>query len=263
MNEAELLFTDILKYDRHKLYLDKSINLDKNQRYFISQTLKRRIKGEPIQYILGKTEFMELEFRVKEGVFIPRPETEILVETAIKIGYRLWVISHRLRVLDIGTGCGNIAISMVKNLPYCEMEAIDISEPALEVAKENAELNSVNVNFIHSDLFNAYDLTPNTYDLIVSNPPYISCDDIKDLPTEIRYEPRIALDGGKDGLDFYRRISGESSHYLRIGGFLIIEMGFGQYLEIKNIFERRGHFKIIDIIKDYNDIDRVMVVRYG
>lgn len=261
MNETELLFTDILNCNRLSLYLNKDIFLDKAKSFLVSGVLKRRIRGEPLQYILGKTEFMGLEFKVTPHVFIPRPETEILVETAIKIGYRLWVIGHRLKILDIGTGCGNIAISMARNLLYCEMDAIDISDNALKVALSNAKLNNAKVNFIQSDLLNTYNLQPNTYDLIVSNPPYIPTVEIEALQPEVKYEPHMALDGGKDGLDFYRRIINKAPRYLRKDGFLIMEMGFNQKDAIKNIFQKTGYFEIIELIKDYNNIDRIIIAK--
>jgi len=261
VNETELLFTDILNCNRLSLYLNKDIFLDKAKSSLVSGVLKRRIQGEPIQYILGKTEFMGLEFKVTPDVFIPRPETEILVETAIKIGYRLWVIGHRLKILDIGTGCGNIAVSMARNLLYYEMDAIDISDNALEVALSNAKLNNTKVNFIQSDLFNTYNLQPNTYDLIVSNPPYISTAEIDVLQPEIKYEPYTALDGGKDGLDFYRRIIDKVPSYLKKGGFLIMEMGLNQKGAIKNIFQKSGYFEIIEFVKDYNNIDRIVIAK--
>lgn len=263
MNEAELLFTQALVCDRAALYLNKGKYLNSGQVAFVSAALKRRIKGEPIQYILGKTEFMGLEFRVDKNVLIPRPETEILVETAIKIGYRLWVIGHRLKILDIGTGCGNIAISIARNLLYCEMDAIDISDNTLEVALLNARLNNAKVNFIQSDLFNTYNLQPNTYDLIVSNPPYIPSVEIRGLGPELKYEPLIALNGGRDGLEFYRRIIKEAPDYLKDNGILIMEMGFGQARAIENIFAESGNFKIFKIVKDYSNIERVIIAEKG
>ena len=150
---------------------------------------------------------------------------------------------------------------MARNLLYCEMDAIDISDTALEVALSNAKLNNAKVNFIQSDLFNTYNLQPNTYDLIVSNPPYIPTQEIETLQPEVRYEPHMALDGGKDGLDFYRRIIDETPHYLRKDGFLIMEMGFNQKEGIKNIFQKSGYFEIIEFVKDYTNMDRVIIAK--
>jgi len=260
MNEAELLFTDILNCNRLSLYLNKAAYLDKACASLISKALKRRIQGEPIQYILGKTEFMGLEFRVSPEVFIPRPETEILVETVIKLVHRLQSTVHSYNIVDLGTGSGCVAISLAKFLPNTKISALDISHPALEVAKENARLNKVEINFIQSDLFNTVDCRLSTVDLIVANPPYIPTKEILALQPEVRYEPRLALDGGKDGLDFYRRIIKEVPRFLRKGGLLVMEMGFGQGPEIKNIFQKAGNLEIIELVKDYNDIERVIVI---
>ena len=269
MNEAELLFTEILNCDRVSLYLNKDIHLDKNNSSYASLVLKRRIKGEPIQYVLGKTEFMGLEFKVNPDVFIPRPETEILIEKTLEL-----VTSHTLagtsqspvtslKILDLGTGSGCIAVSLAKFLKYTEVTATDISVDALKVAKENALFNNVEINFLQSDLFAAYSLAPKTYDLIVSNPPYIPTLAIEGLEPEIQHEPRISLDGGKDGLDFYRRIVAGAPNYLNKCGFLIMEMGFRQTEDIKKIFQKSQYFEIIEVIKDYNNIERVIVANYG
>jgi release factor glutamine methyltransferase len=259
MTESELLFTEIFNLDRLNLYLNKELPLDNTSSSFISSVLRRRIKGEPLQYILGKTEFMGLEFKVNKDVFIPRPETEILVETAIK---SIKVSKYQsIRVLDIGTGSGNIAISLAKFVPQAEIFATDISEEALEVATENAKLNNVKINFIQSGLFDTYGLTPTTYNLIISNPPYIPISEIEKLQLEIKYEPRIALDGGEDGLDFYRKIIKDSVSHLEAGGFLILEIGFNQRMQIEKIFQKSKNFEIIEVVKDYSNIDRVIVAR--
>lgn len=259
MNEAELLFMEILNCQRMSLYLNKDLPLNKDKSSLVASVLKRRIYGEPLQYILGKTEFMGLEFKVGKGVFIPRPETEILVETVIKI-----VVSNKSsvispKILDLGTGSGNIAVSLTKLLPNTEITATDISSRALKIARENAELYKVKINFVKSNLFDTYGLKLNTYNLIVSNPPYIPTAEIDNLQPEINYEPRIALDGGKDGLDFYRKIVNKAAAYLKEDGYLILEMGFKQREAIENIFRNSQTFCIKDIIKDYNHIDRVIV----
>lgn len=254
MNETELLFTDILNCDRASLYLNKEKTLDRHIAAKVSRILKRRIYGEPIDYILGKCEFMGLEFRVNQDVLIPRPETEILVEVAIKQ-------LSACRILEIGTGSGCIAVSLAKFLPKAKIVATDISEPALKVASGNAKLNNVEsrISFIHCGLFYSKLLIPDSYNYIVSNPPYIPSAEIEELAPEIQYEPRIALDGGEDGLDFYRRIIQESPEFLMKEGFLILEMGFGQCENIKEIFKVCEKFEVKEIIKDYNDIERVIV----
>jgi release factor glutamine methyltransferase len=159
MNEAELLFTQILNCKRQDLYLDRDKLLDKKNSELISGVLKKRVAGQPLQYILGKTEFMGLEFKVSPDVFIPRPETEILVETAIKVTKSPGQPVTKLNILDMGTGSGCIAISLAKLLPHIAVTATDISCAALEVARENAKLNDVSINFIQSNLFCAYELT--------------------------------------------------------------------------------------------------------
>jgi release factor glutamine methyltransferase len=272
MNEAELLFTQILNCNLQDLYLDREKPLDKQNSEFISTVLRRRVAGEPIQYILGKTEFMGLEFKVIPGVFIPRPETEILVETAIKVTKSLprqssglpAVASRqvsKLKILDIGTGSGCIAVSLAKLLPNAEVTATDVSSLALEVAKENAKLNNVDVNFIESSLFEVPDSGAVAYDLIVSNPPYISTSGIQLLQREVRYEPRVALDGGRNGLNFYRRIIKNAPENLVENGYLILEMGFTQRQCIEKIVHTSKGFSVVEIARDYNNIERVVVLK--
>lgn len=271
MNETELLFTDVLDCSRIELYLNKDKKIDKDKLFFISSALKRRITGEPIQYILGKAEFMGLEFKVTADVLIPRQETEILVETAVKYvsSFRSQVSSFTgrqagFRVMDLGTGSGCIAVSLAKLLPDVEITAIDISSKAIEIAEYNAGLNSVSekIKFINSDLFPILGVYGSMrYDIIMANPPYVPSDEIGILQPEIKYEPRIALDGGSDGLNFYQRIISGAAVFLEKRGLLIMEMGFGQKEKIENIFLKSGKYEIIEIIKDYSGIDRVIVAR--
>jgi len=261
MTETELLFTEILKCSRPDLYLNRNLHLDKDSASFISLALRRRISGEPLQYILGKTEFMGLEFRITPDVFIPRPETELLVEEVVKIVSCAMCHVSSVNILDIGTGSGCIAVSLAKSLPGACIDAMDISEKALEIAKSNAKLNNVNINFIKSDLFASRELGIASYDIIVSNPPYIPTPEIDKLQPEISYEPRIALDGGEDGLNYYRRIISEAAPYLHTRGLLIMEIGCAQLNKIKDIFKKQGNFKIQEVVKDYNSINRVVVAR--
>lgn len=264
MKESELLFSEILNCNRADLFLNRGVVLDRPKSELLAAALKRRIRGEPLQYILGKQEFFGLEFKVDKNVFIPRPETEILVETAIKYAYRL---SHgAYRILELGTGSGCIAISLAKYLSNFHITATDISQEALEVAKENSRHNNVEskITFLKSNLFESLPLCALRSALCVSNPPYITTAGIERLQPEIGYEPRIALDGKEDGLDFYRRIILSAPDYLREGGFLVLEMGFGQSRSIQNIFKESKKFELIEIVKDYNDIDRIVVgKRYG
>lgn len=185
----------------------------------------------------------------------------MLVETIVKLVLGIRCLVFGANILELGTGSGCIAVSLAKFLPGAKITATDISREALEVAKENTILNNVEINFLQGDLFNTYNLKPNTYDLIVSNPPYIPTKEIRGLEAEVQYEPRLALDGAEDGLDFYRRLIKDSPAYLKKGGFLIMEMGFGQAEAIKNIFQSAGNFAIIEVVKDYSNIERVVVVR--
>lgn len=257
MNEAELLFSQLLGCDRASLYLNRGITLPRDKSNEISAVLKRRIDGEPLQYILGNTEFFGLEFKVNKAVLIPRPETEMLVELAEKY---LRELSYP-HILDLGTGSGCIAVSLARLFPGLGIDASDISQEALKIAAENAALHKVKVSFIKSDLFNSRKIKPRHYDLILSNPPYVSKDEIKRLQIEIGREPRRALDGGRDGLDFYRRIIQESPLYLKKKGLLIMEIGFKQDKKIKNIFYKSAKFEIIEVVRDLNNINRAVVAQ--
>lgn len=263
MNEAELLFSETLNCSRMDLYANKNSRLNKRESLFLSRVLKRRIQGEPIQYILGKAEFMGLEFKVTPDVLIPRPETEILVEAVIKYAAASRRQADDFKILDVATGSGCIAVSLAKLIPGAKITATDISKSALSVAKHNSRLNDVSgrIEFIQSDLFTGGQARPVRYDIIVSNPPYIPAKEIDTLQMEVRNEPRLALDGGGDGLDFYRRIIDGSGGRIKESGVLIMEMGFKQKRKIKNIFQKYENFEIIEVIKDYNNIDRVIIAR--
>lgn len=258
MNEAELLFTEVLNCDRLSLYLNRDSVLDKNKLLNVSSALKRRIKGEPVQYIIGKAEFMGLEFKVNSKCLIPRPETEILVEAAIRLAQGK---GKEMRILDLGTGSGCIAVSLAKFLPGAKITAADISPEALKIARYNAAAHNVEINFFKSDLFSSHELRAMSYGLIISNPPYVSSLELSRLQPEVKHEPPIALDGGKDGLDFYRRIIKDAPSRLKEGGFLLFEIGFGQKDKIEKILQNSGYFEIIESIKDYNNIDRVVVAK--
>ncbi len=215
----------------------------------------------PLQYIIGKEKFCGLDFIVNENVFIPRPETEVLVETVIGLLNESRYPKPEIRILDLGTGSGNIAISLTKSVHDCKIVASDISEDALEVARENAASNGVseNISFIKSDLFNNI---RGKFDFIVSNPPYIARYEFQTLQKEVLKEPRTALDGGNDGLDFYRRIFLEAPRCLKRRGYCIIEIGFGQLSAIKEIIEKSRVFKLLDVKKDRYEIERVIVSKW-
>jgi release factor glutamine methyltransferase len=182
--------------------------------------------------------------------------SEVSLPASRQGGHRLQV-----KVLDLGTGSGCIAITLAKQFPAADILACDISEAALEVASLNAGLHGVKIEFKKSDLFAACNLISDTCDLIVSNPPYIASGDFKDLQPEISYEPPVALNAGEDGLDLYRRIIKEAPPYLKSRGFLLMELGFAQAGPVKKIFHRKNNFKIIETVRDYNNIERVIVAQ--
>jgi len=253
---AEHLLSHVLKRKRLELYLsfDKPLNEDETNLY--RELIRRRGTTEPLQYILGSVEFYGLEFHVTRDVLIPRPETEILVEKIIESFDK----NSHLKILDIGTGSGNIAISLAKNFDNAEVTGIDVSGEALTIAKENSRINDVNgkVKFGILDVLNQ-NITPEVkYDVIVSNPPYVSVKEYPELRPELNvYEPRIALTDENDGLNFYRVISEKSKKILKKEGQMFFEIGQGQSEEIKNILER-NKFSDIKIFKDYSDIERVI-----
>ena len=207
----------------------------------------RRERREPMQYILGESGFMGLTFHVAPGVLCPRPDTEILCEEALRR------LKPNGRVLDIGTGSGALAISIARLSPGSRVTAADISDTALEIARGNAERNGADVRFVQSDCFSA--LTGETFDMIVSNPPYIDREDMKTLMPEVRQEPELALYGGEDGLDFYRRITREAGAHLAEGGVLLFEIGWKQKDDVCALL--REHIGEPFALKDYGDNWRV------
>lgn len=214
----------------------------------------------PIQYVIGMTEFCGLDIEVNEDVLIPRPETEILVEVIEGLVHSQQSIAHSKRILDLCTGSGCIAIALTKKLPDCKIVASDISGKAIVLAKKNAErLGAERIEFVLSDLFN--DLK-GSFDIIVSNPPYIAGYEFAGLQEEVLKEPRMALYGGEDGLDFYRRIFDSAGKFLKNGGHVAVEIGYGQSAQVKNILENAGGFRMVEVRKDSNGIDRVVVAKW-
>ena len=220
--KSRLLLQYILKKSRQYLiiYDNEEIGKKEQWEYFIN--IEKLPKGVPLQHITHSQEFMKMNFYVNEDVLIPRPDTEILVEEVIKIAKNI----DRPKILDLCTGSGAIAISIEKNLANAEVFAVDISEKALEVARKNANRLEANIKFIKSNLFN--NLKKMKFDIIVSNPPYIKKEDIKLLSSEVQREPEIALDGGSDGLEFYRKITKQAIEYLKFKSYLCFEIGYDQ-----------------------------------
>ena len=268
--EAETILTHCLGIDRVTLYRDNTVVSEKQEEQ-IYEFLARRSKREPLYYILGYVEFYGLKIKVGQGVLIPRPETELLVEEAIKTvtSYKLQVTSKdrdsSLNILDLCTGSGCLALALAKEFPDAHVYGTDISEIAIIYAKENAELNGItNVTFLKGNIFDPIKKlftvhgSPFTFDLIISNPPYVIRDEIKKLQPEIKdWEPVDALNGGEDGLDYYRMIIPEAKDYLKKKGFLMFELGIGQAGAVRKMVED-ANFTKIALIEDYAGIERIL-----
>jgi release factor glutamine methyltransferase len=261
---AELLLAHLLRYRRIDLYANFDRPLSESERQLYKDLLRRRVAHEPLQYIVGKTEFMGLRFTVDRRVLIPRPETEVLVEKTIEVCRQFPEGIERISVLDIGTGCGNIAVSIAKLVGNAYLTAIDNSAEALEVAQQNVQHHNLadrvtleRVDILHE----SFHLVGEPFDIVVSNPPYISQREFKSLPPEVReFEPPGATCDSSDGLTFYRRISEIGNQLLKGGGLLILEMGFGQSGQVQAILRERGYGEI-QVNKDYGGIERVVQAR--
>lgn len=261
----ELMLCHVLKCRRIDLYIDFERPLTKAELEELRNILKRRLKREPLQYIIGKTEFMGFEFKISPDVLIPRPETEILVETAIKAIREEFLSETVVKVLDIGTGSGNIAISIAGFLrEKVQVLGIDLSDKAIQIAEENASLNNVkNVQFIHFDFFDAdfENKFQNQFNVIVSNPPYISAEEFETLQEEIKnHEPRIALTDEADGLSFYRRLADVSRKIISNHGIILAEMAYNQAEKVKEVFKNAGYTEI-KTFKDYLGFERVIKIK--
>ncbi len=247
--EAQMLLQHVLGVSRAYLIAHADDMIDEAKLTAYQALLQRRLNGEPLAYILGEREFFGLNFRVTPATLIPRPDTELLVELALQR------IPHGGRVLDLGTGSGAIALSIVHARPDVEVTAVDASPEALEVAQENARrLNTGNVRFVHSDWFSA--LSNERFDLIVSNPPYIEEADVHLQQGDLRFEPRTALASGADGLDDIRRIVADSKDHLKEGGWLMFEHGYDQAVRARELLEAGGYSEVFSA-RDLSGIERV------
>lgn len=248
--DARLLLEEICDTDRTALYAhgDKELSPEQEKQYL--EWINLRAKRIPLQHILGETEFMGLTFLVNEDVLCPRPDTEVLVEEVLKH------LHDGMRILDIGTGSGCILLSLLHYSNDCRGVGADISGKALQIAKENAERLSIEqVCFVESDLFEKVE---GQFEIIVSNPPYIKSGDIENLMPEVRdHDPYAALDGGTDGLFFYREITEKAKDYLPGGGMLFYEIGYDQGEAVRRIMEEGG-FREVEIVKDFSGFDRVV-----
>ena len=250
-SDAEWIYSLVLDVKRSDLEKERIIIPSETRR--INDIIEQRLTGRPLWYIIGDVDFYDCKIKVDERALIPRPETEILADNAVKI------IEEGDKVLDMCTGSGCIAISIAKHCAakHVQVTAADVSDAAIMLAKENAELNGVDINFVQSDLFSKIH---GRFNLIVCNPPYIRSADIDGLQREVRdYEPRVALDGGEDGLDFYRRLAKEVTRYIAKGGMLMLEVGEDQAQEVLKLFEKRDYAMIV---KDLCGVDRFLKIAF-
>lgn len=266
--EAEIIVTRCIGIERTVFYRDNPV-LSNDQTRQVREVLERRRKKEPLQYIIGHVDFSGLTINVGPGVLIPRPETELIVEETIRAVTRNAVrmasedqdpqrfTHHGLRILDLCTGSGCIALAIARRFPGASIFGTDLSETALKYARENALRNGVaNVTFLRGDLYAPLD--GGRFDIIVSNPPYVKREEIAALQPEIReWEPPEALNGGEDGLRFYREIVSRAPQYLAEGGSLIMELGAGEAGEVLGIAEKAG-FRPLSLIRDFAGIERVL-----
>ena len=247
--DAWYLLQMVCKIERSYYYVhgEEDITQDAQKEYEIA--VQKRAEHIPLQYIIGEQEFMGLRFKVNSNVLIPRQDTETLVEQVLKI------VKPGMKVLDLCTGSGCVLISVLKNAPELTGMGSDISKTALLVAKENAKLHEVDAEWVRSDLF---DNITETFDVIMANPPYIPTGEILSLMPEVRdFEPENALDGGADGLDFYRKIAGQVKDYLNPGGYVYMETGYDQGEAVSELMRNAG-FTEVEVIKDLARNDRVV-----
>ena len=247
--DARLLLEEVCGTDHNTLLChgDREVSEAEEEQY--RKALEQRAVHVPLQHLLGYQDFMGLRFQVNEHVLIPRQDTEILVEEAMRY------LHAGMRILDLCTGSGCILLSLLHYSNDCEGTGVDISKEALQVAALNAELLGIKADFLKSDL---YEKVTGKFDLLVSNPPYIERKVIPTLMEEVReYDPYIALDGGEDGLDFYRRIIGGAQDYLKRGGQILMEIGSGQAQAVSELLREAG-FKEIDVCRDFAGLDRVV-----
>ena len=256
--DAEVLLGHALDKEKADIYLGMESTLNDSDEKIFRESLTRRAKGEPLAYITGHKEFWSLDFVVTPDVLIPRPETELVVELTLKEAI---TTKAALKILDIGTGSGVIAIALAKELPAAEIWAVDVSAAALNIAEVNARRHGVaeRVKFLDGDLFDPITELGHRFDVIVSNPPYILSKEIANLGREVRdWEPKMALDGGPDGLDCYRHIIGGAHTYLAPAGRVLLEIGEDQGTAVAGLFVPAGRFGAATIFQDYAGKDRVI-----
>ena len=254
--DAEILLAHVIKMERFYLYVNFDQVLKPEQLAQYRELITKRVQRVPVAYLVGSKAFMSLNFKVNRDVLIPRPDTETLVNYATE---KLRKMSGELKVADIGTGSGAIGISILRFVKNSIVSAVDISKKAIEIATTNADLNKVTdrIKFYTGDLLKP--LTGQKFKAVLSNPPYIPNKVVKTLQPEVaQYEPKLALEGGEDGLDFYRRLVKDAPDFIEEGGFLAVEIGINQAAAVKNLIESDGRLKDIESRKDLAGIERVI-----
>lgn len=249
-SKSKRILAHILDVSKEYLIINDKQELTHNKEKQYIKYIDKLIAGEPIQYLLGKQEFMGIEFKVNKNVLIPQPDTEVLVQKVIEISQNY----NSPSILDLCTGSGAIAVALSEFIPNSKITGTDISSKALSVAKDND--NNKKIKFIKSDLFK--NITKN-FDIIVSNPPYIKTEEIKELSKEVQNEPLIALDGGKDGLEFYKKIISCASNYLKDNGALCLEIGETQKNDIIELINKTLNYHNINCYKDFSGNDRIII----
>jgi release factor glutamine methyltransferase len=262
--DAEVLLGFCLQRERPALYSEPAYQLTADERGCFERLIARRGAHEPLAYLTGVREFWSLPLSIQPGVLIPRPDTECVVETALRYIPALLRQQDRCRVLDLGTGSGNIAIAVAASHSAVEVTALDISPVALRTTQCNARACQVDerVTCLRGDMFAPFNPRRARFDLLLSNPPYIATEQLPFLPVTVRdYEPPTALDGGYDGLQFYRCLATEGPHYMSDDGVMIVEVGYDQAAEVACLLVQSQHWELLEIVKDYSAIARVVVAQ--
>ena len=256
--DAELLLMETLGWSREGLYRNPERELRESQAERFESLVSRRLRAEPVAYMTGTREFWSLDFRVTPDVLIPRPETEHLVEAVLEF---LASRPGPCRVLEIGTGSGAIAVCLARECAEAEIWATDVSAPALDVARDNASRHGVEgkIRWLRGDLFAPVHGLTERFDVLVSNPPYVPSGEIGGLQRDVRdWEPVLALDGGADGMDFYRRFVREGARHLRAGGLLAVETGAEQGGAVSRLLDAEAGFHRVRVRRDYAGLPRVV-----
>ena len=253
---ARILLVNKLKKTKEYLVIHEKEEIKENIVKEYKEDILQLISGKPLQYITNHQEFMKLDFYVDENVLVPRPDTEILVEEVINIAKQ--INKRKINILDLCTGSGAIAISIGAYIKNAKITAVDISSKALNVAKENAKKNNVQIELIKSDMF---ENIKQKFDIIVSNPPYIQTKIIKTLSKNVQKEPEIALDGGEDGLKFYKQIAKNADKFLENDGYLCLEIGYDQNLSVSKLLNETNKYRKIYSKKDLSGNDRIIIAK--